>query len=96
MDQATGVEAMLIRTTRLAEGRCGRCGSFDGPDHLCPDRIPTRARLSALPARERHLRHHAEFGDDPSGFCGCAGCDPRPGECGCISCVDVALNPDGV
>lgn len=43
--------------------------------------------------RPRHLRPHATFGDDPSGWCGCADCDPRE-DCGCSSCRRVAL-PEG-
>ena len=33
----------------------------------------------------RHLLPHATYGDDPSGHCGCAECDPRS-DCSCPSC----------
>ena len=38
--------------------------------------------------RPRHLLPHYEFGDDPSGYCGCAGCDPRD-DCDCYECQHV-------
>lgn len=36
----------------------------------------------------RHLLPHATFGDDPSGWCACAGCEPSD-KCGCPSCREV-------
>lgn len=50
-----------------------------------------RESIGRLEAREpgwvnpRHAHPHATFGDDPSGWCGCADCDPRP-DCSCPSC----------
>ena len=40
----------------------------------------------------RHLSPHAMFGDDPSGYCGCADCEPRRG-CGCRSCRETYRIP---
>jgi hypothetical protein len=34
----------------------------------------------------RHLIPHTTFGDDPSGHCGCADCEPRPDICACEAC----------
>lgn len=28
-----------VKRLRRAEGRCERCGAFDGPDHRCPHLI---------------------------------------------------------
>ncbi len=44
------------------------------------DHMPEIAQV-----RPRHLLGHAEFGDEPSGACWCADCDPRP-DCACQMC----------
>lgn len=50
---------------------------YEGTD-IAPD-------LSVLP---RHLRPHTAFGDDPSGYCGCADCEPSD-DCACRTCREV-------
>jgi len=57
-----------------------------------PDEGPLECTCADLRAEDakpiipRHLRPHAWFGDDPSGWCGCAGCEPS-NNCGCSSCT---------
>lgn len=53
------------------------------PGEVAPEKV----------VRPRHLRPHYTFGDDVSGWCGCADCDPRD-NCGCPSCLSAF--PPGV